>query len=235
MIVLGLDPSLTNFGWAIHDTEAGRQGRLIESGRFKTSSKMEFVERYVHQRESLRDLVQRVQPDRVGIEFPVFNEMWSEGMYGLFLFSCEALRTEKRDVVFWTPMQVKAWARESLDRPKGWKMGKADMVKATRYDTRETDLKLGPNLNHNEADAYLVARVSGRFWLLYEGLLEEDELTAVEQHLFTRVHTFVRGKKAGRTERTGMLHRENDRFFLWSGTFNAEEEDHQDERGHQPG
>lgn len=219
MIVLGLDPSLTNYGWAVHDTDAPvGPDRCIERGRFQTTPKMLFVDRYRYLRESLRDLIRRVQPDRMGIEFPVFNELWSEGMYGLFLFSCEAIRDEGQDIVFWTPMQIKAWAREYIGRPSGWKMKKSDMIEATRYDTRQSELKLGPMLNHNEADAYLVGRVAGRFWLLYEEILSEDDLTPVEQHLFTRVHTYVRGKNAGKTEKTGMIHRESDRFFLWSET-----------------
>jgi hypothetical protein len=41
---------------------------------------MEFVERYISQRESLRSLIQRVKPDKVGIEFPVFDQMYSEGI-----------------------------------------------------------------------------------------------------------------------------------------------------------
>jgi Holliday junction resolvasome RuvABC endonuclease subunit len=209
--ILGLDPSLTAYGWAIHDTEApaGTAERCTERGRFQTSSKMEFIDRYISQRESLRTLIQRTDPDRVGIEFPIFNDMWSEGMYGLFLYSCEALKLEKCDVVFWTNGQVKAHARELIDRPKGWKMDKKDMVEAAKVDCTQ-------RMNHNEADGYHVGRLAGRFWLFHEGLLEEGELSKSESRYFARVHTFVRGKKAGKTVRTGMIYRENERFFAWS-------------------
>lgn len=105
MIVLGLDPSLTNYGWAVHDDShpIGNPSRCSRRGRFQTPADMTFVDRYIAQRESLRALIREVKPDRVGIEFPVFDNLFSEGMYGLFLYSCEALKSERCDVVFWSP------------------------------------------------------------------------------------------------------------------------------------
>lgn len=213
MLVLGLDPSLTNYGWAIHNTDApvGTPDRLVARGRFRTPSKMEFIERYKAQRESLRALIQEHRPDRVGIEFPVFDNLWSEGMYGLFLYSCEALRAECMDVVFWSPLQAKAHARDTLDRPKGWKMDKVDMCEAAKQDVGG-----GRNWNHNEADAYLVAVLSGRFWDFYDGTVKEGALTPTEHRYFNKVHTFVRGKRAGKTIKKGVIYRESDRFFMWS-------------------
>lgn len=212
MIVLGLDPSLTNYGWAVHDTEAavGDPGRCLLRGRFQTPASMTFVDRYTDLRERLRALVAEQKPDRVGIEFPVFDNLFSEGMYGLFLYSCEALKSSGCDVVFWSPLQVKAHARESLGRPAKWVMDKVDMVEASKHDA-------GPGRwNHNEADAYLVARLSGRFWKLYGGNITPDDLTPVERKYFTEIHKFVRGKRAGREVRKGVMYREDERFFLWS-------------------
>lgn len=212
MLVLGLDPSLTAYGWALHDTNApvGDPSRCPARGRFSTPSDMEFVDRYISQRESLRRLIQKYKPDRVGIEFPIFNDLFSEGMYGLFLYSCEALKSEGMDAVFWTPLQVKARARETIVRPKGWKMDKPDMVEAAKTDTG-----IG-KWNHNEADAYLVGVLSSRFWGFYRGEILEAGLSPVEKSYFAKVHTFTRGKNAGKTAKTGMVFREDDRFFLWS-------------------
>jgi Holliday junction resolvasome RuvABC endonuclease subunit len=214
MLVLGLDPSLTNYGWALHDTSApvGDPSRCLSRGRFRTAAKTLFIHRYKAQRESLRKLVQDLRPDRVGIEFPVFDNLWSEGMYGLFLYSVEALEEERVDTVFWSPLQVKAHAREAIDRPKGWKMDKADMVEAAKADAA------GGRWNHNEADAYLVAVLAGRFWELLEGAITEDDLTPVEAQYLTRTHTFVRGSKAGKTVKTGMVYREQDRYFPWGSS-----------------
>jgi len=213
MRICGVDPSLTNYGWVIHDDAfpVGDKRRCESRGRFQTSSKMEFVDRYRSHRESLRALIQEHKPDRVGLEYPVFGQMFSEGMYGLFLYTCEALKAEGCDVVFWTPLQGKAHAREKISRPKGWKMDKKDMVEAAIACC-------GQRMNHNEADAYHIAVLSARFWSVYEGHLLEADLTPVEAKYFSRVHTYTRGKKAGKTVKTGMVHRENDRFFLWSST-----------------
>lgn len=211
MIVLGLDPSLTNFGWALHDTEAQPKFRCVKRGRFQTSSKDLYISRYIEMRESLRKLIQDTKPDRMGIEFPVFDNLYSEGMYGLFLYVSEAILLEKKDVVFWSPLQAKAHAREFLSRPKGWAMMKPDMVEAAKVDTASTQ-----NWNHNEADAYLIAKLSGRFWQFLDGHLTRDNLTDTEKKFFTEVQTFVKGKKAGETIYKGVSFRENERFFLWS-------------------
>lgn len=211
-LILGLDPSLTAFGWALHDTTATGPSRCVARGRYNTKSNMVFVDRYVFMRESLRELIQKHHPDRVGIESPFFGGSYSEGMYGLFLYSNEALKLEHRDVVFFSPLQVKAHARESLGRPPKWEMMKPDMVAAMKHDLGGR----GKNVNHNEADAYLVGRLAGRFWQYYDGVLGDTDLTPVEYEYFAKTHTFVRGKRAGQTEKSGLIFREEDRFFRWS-------------------
>lgn len=211
MRVLGFDPSLTNFGWALHDTDGEGLTRCIERGRFKTSSKMLFIDRYVEMRESIRALVQRLGVKRTGVEYPVFNDLWSEGMYGLFLYTCEALRQENVDVVFFSPGQIKAHAHRFLKRPKKWKMMKPDMVEAAKTDTGGRG-----RWNHNEADAYWVSRSAARFWLLYDGVIRMEDLTPLELKQFTEIHKYSRGKRAGDIAIRGILYREDERFFVWS-------------------
>lgn len=232
MIVLGIDPSLTNFGWAITDTDAHGPAKCVDRGRFKTEASTIYIDRYVYLRECLVDLIRRVRPDRVGIEFPIFNDMYSEGMYGLFLFCSEALRREKQDVVFWSPGQIKSFARDLIRRPPGWVMDKPDMVEAAKVDTAKEDGVLRGAWNHNEADAYLCARLSSRFWLLYENRLAGENLTETERRLFLKVHTVSRGKRSGQTDVTGVLYREDERFFLWkTGETNGGEGSQGDDGG----
>jgi len=211
MLCLGLDPSLTNFGYALHDTEATGLARCVLRGRWQTPATMTYVDRYMSQRESLRSLLQRTKPDVVGIEYPVFDNLYSEGMYGLFLYTSEALRCERKDVVFFSPGQIKAHARLRIARPPKWKMDKPDMVEAAKEDTGGVG-----RWNHNEADAYWVAVVAGRFWKFQRGLLDQDSLTPLETQQFLKEHTFTRGKRAGRTVQQGIAYREDERFFLWS-------------------
>lgn len=214
MLVLGLDPSLRNFGWVLFDTV---EQCIVDRGTWHTLAKTEFIDRYVFLREALRNLIQEHKPDCVGIEFPIFGDMFSEGMYGLFLFSCEALKLEKMDVVFFTPPQVKAHAREFLEsiearplKPK-WKMEKFDMIEAAKGHSQGKG-----RWNDHEADAYWVAHTAARFFALFRDEISEVDLSPVEKHQFIRTHTFQRGKKAGKTVKTGILHREQDRFFRWS-------------------
>lgn len=212
MRVLGLDPSLTNFGWALHDSDAtlGTPQRCIRRGRFQTSSKTMYIGRYMDLRSRLSSLVGELKPDRIGLEFPVFNDLYSEGMYGLFLFVSESLYSLKQDVVFWSPMQVKAHAREAIRRPGKWKMMKPDMVEAAKFDTG------GGMWNHNEADAYLVAKLAARFWLLQAEYIQPIELTPEEAKFFTEIKTPKKGIHAGQEQKKGVLYREDSRFFLWS-------------------
>lgn len=217
MHILGMDPSLTNFGWCLHDDSiaVGAPGRLVESGRFQTSAKTLFIDRYIEQRQSVRDLITRLTATygqiRVGVESPVFHELYSEGLYGLYLYNCEALRDSKVDVVFFSPGQLKAHAHYALERPKGWKMMKPDMVEATKRDAG-----LKKVLNHNEADAYWAAVAAGRFWSLMDGVLTKEDLTPVETRQFTEIYTYQRGAKAGKTVNKGIMFKEDQRFFLWS-------------------
>jgi hypothetical protein len=212
MLVLGLDPSLTNYGWALHDVDAEGESRCAERGRFRTGPHdfRDEIDRYVYLRETLREKIVELRPDHMGIEHPVFNEDYSEGMYGLFLFSLEAIKDCAQDLVLFAPPQVKKFASLILERPKGWSMAKIDMVDAAREDSG------GVHWNHNEADAYLVAAFAGRFWKFYEGSLDEADLTTYEKKTFTHMRTITRGRRAGQLEIKGILHRESDRFFLWS-------------------
>jgi hypothetical protein len=179
---------------------------------------MLYIERYMQQREDLRALIQEYKPDAMGLEYPVFDNLWSEGMYGLFLFTSEALRQERQDVVFFSPGQIKARARLAIERPPKWKMDKPDMVEAAK-----TDLCLKGALNHNMADAYWCAVLAGGFWKLHDGTLAEADLNSVERETFLREHTYKRGKHAGQTLRTGLKYREDDRFHIWSEKRNGKE------------
>jgi Holliday junction resolvasome RuvABC endonuclease subunit len=212
MRILGLDPSLTNYGWALYDTQAAGKLRCPDRGRFRTKARQfcDEVDRYIYMRENLRAKIAELNPDAMGIEHPVFGEDYSEGMFGLFLFSMEAIKTSKKNLVLFAPPQVKKSAKDVLERPDKWKMGKSDMVDAASEHAG------GGKWDHNEADAYHVARLAGCFWEFYSGNLKTENLSTYETKLFTEIKTITKGKRAGQTQIKGILHRESDRFFLWS-------------------
>jgi len=210
MFVLGLDPSLTGFGWAIHNPRVAGRGRVVARGVLSTSAKAAFVWRYMYMRQAVVEVLQLYpEVSRVGVESPPFGEQWSEGLYGLFLYVNEALFTSRKDVVFFDPARVKTLARADSSVRRGT-MDKRSMIEAAKADTT---IK---SWNHNAADAYIVARSAARFWDYMDGHLTDDELTPSEQSVFLATHTFTRGPKAGKTQRKGLVFKEGDRFFQFS-------------------
>lgn len=211
MITLGLDPSMTDFGWCVHDSEAVGAARVVAKGRFHTTAGTIFVQRYIQLRESVGALLDQYPAiAAVGVESPPFGELWSEGLYGLFVMVNEAIYMHRKDVVFFDPVTVKMLVKEDPKARPG-KMFKQDMVEAAKTDTG-----IKGAFNHNEADAYHVARFAARFWLFFQESLDQGDLTPAEFHAFARVHTFKRGDKAGKTEKLGAVFKENQRFFRYS-------------------
>lgn len=211
MITLGLDPSLTGFGWCVHDSEAEGPARVVARGRFATSARAIFVDRYVFMRESVIALLGTYpQVEAVGVESPPFGALWSEGLYGLFLYVNEALRRCRKDVVFFDPTTVKMLAKGDPKMRPG-PMHKSDMVAAARADTG-----IKGTFNHNEADAYIIAMAAARFWLFAGGHITLDQLDPAEAQAFAKQHTFSRGKREGQTVRSGAVYKEGQRFFRFS-------------------
>ncbi len=207
MISLGLDPSLTGFGWCVHNSEVVGEGRVIAKGAFHTEAKEIFVSRYIRIRSSLIRLIEKYPDIRaIGVESPPFGEQFSEGLYALFVYVNEALYLSRKNVVYFDPKTLKMLAKMDPRVRKGT-MDKSDMIEAAKA---ETGIKRWSN---DEADAYLISRSAARFWVFGAGLIAADDLTPAEAHSFHRVHTFVRGEKAGLTERRGLVFREDDRFF----------------------
>jgi len=210
MITLGLDPSLTNLGWCIHDSNAEGPARVLARGLISTPSKDIFVYRYMILRDGVGRIIdENPSIEAVGVESPPFGELWSEGLYGLFLYVNEAIYTRRKDVVYFDPGTVKMLAKGD-PKIKG-KMFKQDMVEAAKADTG-----IKGRFNHNEADAYHIARFAARFWLFLNRSISEGDLTPAEFQAFAKIHTFKKGEKAGQTVLMGAAFKENARFFRFS-------------------
>lgn len=210
MIVLGVDPSLTGFGWCVHDSSQKGSRRVLLKGQFSTTTAKVIYQRYIHLREALGDLLdQHPEIEAVGVESPPFGESYSEGLYGLFLYVNEALLLRKKDVVYFDPLRVKLLAKMDPDVRRGT-VDKGDMVDIAKQDT---GIK---RWNHNEADAYIIGRSAARFWMLHSGSITAEQLTPAESHVFLGTHTYTKGKKAGKTVSNGILFKEGDRFYQFS-------------------
>lgn len=178
MITLGLDPSLTGFGWAIHNSSVVGPARVLAKGVISTTPKQLFVQRYRYLREALRTLL-RAYPEiqNVGAESPPYGEQQSEGLYGLYLFVTEAVFMSRKDLVFFDPSTLKMLVRMDSRIRRGT-IDKQDVIEAARADST---IK---KWNHNEADAYILGRSAARLWDYMAGTLLEDELTPSEAQAF---------------------------------------------------
>lgn len=211
MITLGLDPSLTGFGWCLHNSSVVGPARVVAKGREKTTPKEIFVTRYMRLRELVSRLLDTyLDIEAVGVESPIFGATFSSGAYALFVMVNEAVFLRRKDVVYFDPSTLKLLAKMDPKVRKG-EMAKSDMVAAARADTGIR----GP-FNHDEADAYHVARFAARFWELDRSRISTSDLTPSELHTFLRAHTYRKGKRAGQTVKDGTVFRENDRFFRFS-------------------
>jgi hypothetical protein len=171
---------------------------------------MVFVERNVVLRQEVQNLLdQYLLIEAVGVESPPFGELYSEGLYGLFLMVNEAIWSRRKDVVYFDPLTLKMLVKEDPKIRKG-KMFKSDMIEAARADTGIA------RWNSDEADGYHVSRYTARFWKLVRGEITEADLTPSEQIAFLKIHTFKRGKRKGQTIRRGALFKENQRYFRFS-------------------
>lgn len=201
MLVLGLDPSLTGFGWCVHDADARGKSRVVAKGRFKTNASQLFVTRYVYLREAVNKVLQSHNVDCVGVESPISGETWSEGAYGLFLYVNEAVYLHRKDVVFFDPLTLKFLTKEDASFRKG-KMFKADMINLAKADTG-----IG-RWSNDEADAYHIGRFAARFFKLLRGEITPEVLLPTEEQKFL-------------APGIGTIHGENKRYFLYSKETNG--------------
>jgi len=213
MRVLGIDPSLTATGWCIYDSEQSGSRLCEKWGEIESDSKLPEPVRYRSIQLALRQVILDTNPDYVAIETPIFKASFSEGMYALFVCAQQVLYELRQDVVFLSVTLAKGFARERTTYPDGWKIGKTEMMAFVKTELGLAKLRVKDN---NRADAYILACMGARFWAFESGKILQSDLSEYENRSFTHTHTFTRGKKAGKTEKKGIIHRENERYFKWS-------------------
>jgi len=208
MIVLGLDPSLTGYGWALIDTERDGIDNVLDYGVWKTTAKTFMPARYRFLADSLDEMVKTCEHDIdfVGIEHPPFNASYSLGLYALYMYTTEVLMNHRLPFVYFLPSQLKAYVRSILE--DSGKMFKSDMKDAMK---QLLDGEWKGRLNNNVADAYLLAYQAGRFKKLLDGDLKESDLTEKEHSSWART---IKRRKTGKIDKVGHMYQEDDKFFL---------------------
>ena len=70
-LILGLDPSLNNYGWAFINIECDYKS----SGVIKPGSKLNHFEKLVYIKDNLDILKKQYKPDFVSLEIPFYNKL----------------------------------------------------------------------------------------------------------------------------------------------------------------
>lgn len=211
MLVLGLDPSLSAYGWAIHDPDASGMGRRVASGHEGTIPSTVPVVRFTHFRTMVAGLLDRFGPDLVGIESPAYQAgPFQRIHFGLMMFSLEAIFERRKDCVLFDPATLKLLAKEDTKRRRG-PMTKLDMQRRVQVDTMDPCV-----IDNNEADAYMVALSAARFSRLQSGELLPEDLTPSERSVFITRSRRVKTVKGTVTKRVAHAFRENSRHFSFS-------------------
>lgn len=169
--ILGLDPSLTGFGLSIISSEDGISFEVEDTKLIKTKASDSFLYRYMAIRDTIQEYVAKTRPDFVAQEYSPFGESYSEGLFGLYLYTQEAVQNCHLDLVTFGPTQVKAMVRRILDLTG--KMSKQEIRTAA---SRVYGLNKKPN--HNIADALILAYMGWAFFAVKQGLVRLEDLSS---------------------------------------------------------
>ena len=215
MKVLGLDQSMSNFGWCLLlDHVDLFKVTSLEKGRFRYQTKdkadLDFVAKYSRLEKLLMELIEEKKPDVIGIEAPVPNKTQSAGMYALYIQCMKVLRNNKLDTLIVDNKETKSRVAKYLNLPKKTKVDKPELKLAAKQHSG-VDGWTG-----DEADAYWIASVAMTFWKIQRGLIDKEELNKSDFAYFAEVSLYTRGPNKGTPKRVGLLHRPKDRYFTWS-------------------
>lgn len=205
MRVIGVDPSLTNLGYVVLDSEKG----LLDKGKFQTGTEDGLnIQRYFLQAQRMSDLIRKYEIKHIASESPIMRDFSTEILFGLQSILQGVYWAHGLKVVYLAPTQVKSYACPNV---KG-KVFKSDMVKAARIDLGMAETA---RLANDVADAYWIGKIGLRFWSFMNQELKESDLTKKERTMFLHTHEFTRGKKKGLTERKGIVFRRNEIYYLF--------------------
>lgn len=211
MKVLGIDPSLTAFGWALHDSSATGVMRRVDSGHVKTLTTTVPVARYMHLRSVVDSLLIAHNPDMIGMESPAFDAGPFQTIhFSIMMFVMESIFKMRKDLVLFDPSTLKSLVRGTSKTPKTV-IAKQDVQKFVSLDTMDPNI-----IDNNEADAYAIAYFAGRFRRTLEGSLDPKELSDQEMHTFISKTKTVKTLKGKKEVKTGHVFRENTRYFSFS-------------------
>lgn len=208
-LFLGVDPSLTSTGWAVFNAS---KCSCEEWATIKTTPQENVLFRFLRIKHFLSRTIEKYSIKKAGCEAPVFGGYETGTAYALYISLLEVFYANKIDVLFLAPKQIQKIVKDEGFSTAG-KVFKSDSVESAKSFLKDV---LPDRATGDKADAFHAARISARFWALFNEKLTVEDLTASEREMFTKKHTFTKGKNKGVTEKKGLIYRENDLFFRFS-------------------
>lgn len=208
MVVLGCDPSISDFGWAVLDVDTDGSADLLDSGRIRTSSDQLDVMRYRVHRRRIGELFEKHADnvDAVGVEQPPPQASYSAGLWPLWVFCSEECLENRVDQFNFSPSTLKANVRSVLG--ESGRMRKKHMKRAASI---LLDMEEDESINHNVADAVHVGHAAARLAQLITGEIHDSDLSDREAEFLVKHRT----KRNGDLKLSGMIYKEDDRYRLW--------------------
>lgn len=179
MITLGLDPSLTSYGWVVYDGHKRGVDKVLERGRWKTAADEFEIVRYLTIRENLRACIRKHKVTHVGMETPpVGSQSYNqERLYALFIYNMEVMYSEKMNVVLFAPSQLTLLAKQVGAGVEKRNWDKAEMV----WTARAHLLDLVPHISRRtlQPDSIQTA-LDGQFPFIDDASFPKDVQKAIK-------------------------------------------------------
>jgi len=204
----GFDPSVTHIGWVIIDEDNTGKAAVLEAGTFQTSPKDGLlVQRLLMQQERVKQLLISRKIDFVSMEAPVLQEHSTEMLFALNQFLHQVFLDLKIFMIHLQPSTLKKYAYPNMDPDEVTKQHMTHQAK------KELGM-IGKRFSEHVADAYFAGKIGLKFYQWYfQHKFKDEDLSEHERTIFCGKYTFVKGEKKGLTEYTGIIYRENERFF----------------------
>jgi len=205
--LLGLDPSLKKAGYVVFDSS--KPDNIVEEkGLLKTSSLDGIlVQRLVRQAEQVGAMLKKYNISFVGMEAPFFDANSTEMLFALNQYLHKVFLDNETFVVCFPPSMLKKLTFPDLSAAI---VGKPHMI----HRAKDILGLHGHRLAEDVADAYWAGFFGKRFYRWhFEKSLKDEELGEYERHVFCGTHTFVKGKRKGVTDYSGIVYRENELFY----------------------
>ena len=207
-MIAGFDPSITHIGWIIFDETKTGPRAVLEAGTFQTSPKDgHLIQRILMQQERIKLLLTSRNVNFISMEAPIWKDYNSEMLFALNQYIHQVLLDMKLFMIHLQPSTLKKYAYPDMDPDE---VTKSHMTHQAKKELH----RMGKRFSEHVADAYFAGKIGLKFYQWYFlHMFSDDDLTEHERNLFCGKHTFTRGAKKGLTEYTGIIYRENERFF----------------------